>query len=155
MPDRQRVVRTQSSCDGSGTPTQTGSGTTAFFDPGDERIVMQPIRDALRSLPEAVFADLLESPESYLLVLDLPGVSKDGVEVHAYEHRLEVEASREKAVPAGFEYRSEDRSLFLDATVPLPRDAKADEATATMADGVLEITIPRTEHTGIDIPIED
>jgi HSP20 family molecular chaperone IbpA len=115
---------------------------------------MQPIREALRNLPDAVFADLLESSDAYLLVLDLPGVKKEGVTVNAYERRLEIEASREKTVPRGFEYLDEERSLFLDTTVPLPMDAVAEDATATLEDGILEITIPRAEHTGRDIPIE-
>lgn len=131
-----------------------GAGTTAFFDPADERVAMQPIREALRNLPDAVFADLLESSDAYLLVLDLPGVKKEGVTVNAYERRLEIEASREKTVPRGFEYLDEERSLFLDTTVPLPMDAVAEDATATLEDGVLEITIPRAEHAGRDIPIE-
>lgn len=132
-----------------------GAGTTAFFDPDAERGGMQPIREALRNLPDAVFADLLESPESYLLVLDLPGVTEDGVSLSAYEHRLEIEASREKHVPDGFEYRSEERSLFLDATIPVPMDADPTEASASLDDGVLEVTIPRVEHTGRSIPIEE
>jgi len=115
---------------------------------------MQPIREALRNLPEAVFADLLESPDAYLLVLDLPGVPKADVEIDAYEHRLEIRARREKAVPEGFEYRSEERSLFLDAVVPAPMDADPTEAEATIDNGVLEIRLPRTERTGREIPIE-
>lgn len=115
---------------------------------------MQPIREALRNLPEAVFADLLESPESYLLVIDLPGVVAEDVEVDAYEHRLEISARREKVVPEGFEYRSEDRSLFLDAIVPLPVDAEPADASASIDSGVLEVTIPRAERAGRTIPIE-
>ena len=115
---------------------------------------MQPIREALRNLPEAVFADLLESPDAYLLVLDLPGVRRDDVEIDAYEHRLEIRARREKSVPEGFEYRTEERSLFLDAVVPVPMDAEPTEADATIEDGVLEIHLPRAERSGREIPVE-
>lgn len=115
---------------------------------------MQPIREALRTLPDAVFADFLESPSAYLLVLDLPGVTAEGLTLEGYEHRLEIEASRQKPVPEGFDYRTEERSLFLDATIPVPMDANPTEATASLEDGVLEVTIPRQERSGRDIPIE-
>lgn len=115
---------------------------------------MQSIREALRNLPDAVFADFLESPSSYLLVIDLPGVTAEGLTIEAYEHRLALEASRPKPVPEGFEYHEEERSLFLDATIPVPMDADPTEATASLEDGVLEVTIPRAERTGRNIPIE-
>lgn len=115
---------------------------------------MQPIREALRNLPEAVFADFLESSEAYLLVLDLPGVRREDVEVDAYDHRIEIRARREKSVPEGFEYRREERSLFLDAVVPVPMDAEPAEAEASIEDGVLEIHLPRAERSGREIPVE-
>ncbi|MFB6266239.1 MAG: Hsp20/alpha crystallin family protein [Halodesulfurarchaeum sp.] len=115
---------------------------------------MRSIREALRSLPDAVFADLLESADAYLLVLDLPGVTAEGVDLEVGEHHLELSARREKHVPEGFEYRDEGRSLFLDATIPLPADALPGEATATMESGVLEVTLPKAATRTREIPIE-
>lgn len=104
---------------------------------------MSALRDALRDLPDAVFADLLESEEEYLLVIDLPGVTSETLDVRVDGGRLIIEARREKALPTDFEYLREDRSLFLDAEVPLPPDATGQEATATMDRGVLELTLPK------------
>ncbi|MEF8790912.1 MAG: Hsp20/alpha crystallin family protein, partial [Haloarculaceae archaeon] len=39
-----------------------------FFAPGVVSPGMNALRDALRDLPDAVFADLLESEDAYLLV---------------------------------------------------------------------------------------
>ena len=36
---------------------------------------MTGLRDALQELPEAIFADFLESEDGYLVVLDLPGAT--------------------------------------------------------------------------------
>ena len=63
---------------------------------------MSALRDALRELPDAVFADLLESDDAYLLVLDLPGVTGDTVELRIEKGRLVIEARREKDLPAEF-----------------------------------------------------
>ncbi|ELK56182.1 Hsp20/alpha crystallin family protein [Haloferax volcanii] len=106
---------------------------------------MSALRDALSDLPDAVFADLLESETSYLLVLDLPGVTAETAELRVEKGRLVVEARRDKQLPAEFDYVREERPLFLDAEVPLPPDAVADEAEASMERGTLEIRLPKRE----------
>lgn len=117
---------------------------------------MSALREALRELPEAVFADLLERDEEYLVVLDLPGATGETTEITAEDRRVRVEARREKDAPEGFEYRQEDRSLFLDLELPLPPDAIGEESHATIDRGVLELYIPRRETPGeTTIPIED
>lgn len=117
---------------------------------------MSALRDALRELPDTVFADLLESDEAYRLVLDVPGVTADTAEIVADGSRLTIEARREKSVPEEFRYIREDRPLFLDAELPIPREADGDAATAVIDRGVLEITLPKTtDGSGQPIPIDD
>lgn len=117
---------------------------------------MSALRDALRELPEAIFADLLESEEAYLLVVDLPGATAETTEVVVEQSRIEVEARREKPSPKGFQYVREDRPLFLDAELPLPPDCVADDAGAEMDGGVLEITLPKRDATEPrEIPIDE
>lgn len=117
---------------------------------------MSALRDALRELPEAVFADLLESDDAYLIVLDLPGVSGETADISVENSKLVIEARREKSLPPEFRYVREDRSLFLDAEIPLPPDATGADADATMERGVLEIRLPKREATPEQtIEIED
>ncbi|MFB6200938.1 MAG: Hsp20/alpha crystallin family protein [Halorhabdus sp.] len=117
---------------------------------------MNPLREALTDLPDAIFADLLASDDAYLLVVDLPGSSAETVDVRVEGRRLLVEARREKDVPAAFEYVSEDRPMFLDLELPLPPDVSAETADATVSQGVLEVRLPRaTATTGESIPVED
>jgi HSP20 family molecular chaperone IbpA len=117
---------------------------------------MSALRDALRDLPDAVFADLLESDDAYLLVLDLAGATADTVDVRVERGRLVIEARREKDLPGDFEYVEEDRPLFLDAELPLPPDATGADASGTVERGVLELRLPkRAPETGESIPIED
>jgi len=106
---------------------------------------MPKLRDALRDLPESVFADLLESDDAYLVVLDLPGVTADTAEFRVERGRLVVEARRAKDVPTEFHYVSEERPLFVDAELPLPPDATGAGASAEAAGGVFEIRIPKRE----------
>ena len=117
---------------------------------------MSALREALGNLPEAVFADLLESDEAYRVVLDLPGVTADTVDVTAEGGRLRIEARREKDVPTAFRYDAEERSLFLDTELPLPPTVDATDATATVERGVLTVTLPTTAATGgTSVPVSD
>jgi HSP20 family molecular chaperone IbpA len=115
---------------------------------------MSALREALRDLPDAVFADVLESDDAYLLVIDLPGVTSATVDVTVEGGRLRVEGRREKDHPPEFRYLQEDRSLFLDAELPLPPDATRERAEAVVDRGVLEVTLPKrgaTPPTTIEI----
>lgn len=116
---------------------------------------MDALRNALRELPDAVFADLLESEEAYRLVIDLPGATAETTELRVEGGGLHIEARREKAFPEAYQYVREDRPLFLDAEIPLPPDA-VDEADAKMNRGVLTVTITkRAAGPGKTIPIDD
>lgn len=115
---------------------------------------MSRLRETLGSLPDAVFADVFESDEEYVLVVDVPGVTADTLDVRVDGRKLVVDARREKDVPDGFEYRTEERSLFTDAEFPLPLDATDAGAGASVDAGVLEIRLPKRTTTARDVPIE-
>jgi HSP20 family molecular chaperone IbpA len=117
---------------------------------------MSAFRDALRELPDAVFADLLESDDAYLLVVDLPGVTAETVELRVERGRLAIEARRAKDLPPAFRYVRENRPLFLDAEIPLPPDATGASASARFKRGVLEVELPKREAAPErTIPVED
>ena len=132
-----------------------GAGTAAFFDRRPHCSSMDTVREALRELPDAVFADLLESESAYRLVIDLPGATADTTDLRTEGGRLHVEARREKSFGAEFDYVREDRPLFLDAEIPLPPDAGTD-AEASMERGVLTVTVPkRSAGPAESIEIDD
>jgi HSP20 family molecular chaperone IbpA len=112
------------------------------------------LREALGELPETVFADLLESDDAYLLVIDLPGATDETVDVTLEDGRLRIEARREKSVPGSFHYLTEERALFLDAELPLPPDATGADAEGEIEKGVLRLRLPKsTDESGQRIPI--
>jgi HSP20 family molecular chaperone IbpA len=117
---------------------------------------MESVRDALGDLPDAVFADVLESDDAYLIVVDLPGASAGTVNASVEGGRLSVEARRAKDIPKEFQYLSEERSLFLDLEFPVPRDATGRNAKADIDRGVLELRLPKqSSDAGTTIEIED
>lgn len=117
---------------------------------------MSALREALRDLPDAVFADVLESDEAYLFVLDLPGVDSETLDVSVEKGRLIIEGQRTKAVPREFRFVREDRSVFLDVELPLPPDATGQGAEGSVERGVLELRLPKaTAAPSTTIPIDE
>jgi HSP20 family molecular chaperone IbpA len=116
---------------------------------------MSALRDALRDLPDSIFADLLESEDAYLVIVDLPGATGDSTDVTVEDGRVRIEASREKDVPREFRYVQEERSLFLDAELPLPPDVGERDAEATVDRGVLELRLPKRGATETTVEIEE
>jgi len=115
---------------------------------------MSVLRDAVSQLPNLVFTDILESEHSYRLLIDLPGAAAETTTVEIAGSKLHIEARRKKSVPPSFQYVTEDRSLFLDAELPLPSDVGTDGASATMDGGVLEVTLPKSdERVDTEIPV--
>lgn len=115
---------------------------------------MVGLREAVRELPDPVAADLLENEEAYLLVIDLPGATPGDTDIATTDGTLAVRADRAGDPSAGADPVREERPATLDLDLPLPDDADAEAARASLADGVLEVTIPRGS-AGISIPIEE
>ncbi|MFB6134744.1 MAG: Hsp20/alpha crystallin family protein [Halanaeroarchaeum sp.] len=115
---------------------------------------MSGLSDSLRSLPEAVFVDGLESEDAYRLVFDLPGVRAAGLDLTAAGNRIRIEAQRSKAVEEKYWFREENRDIFLDVDVPLPPDAETAGTEATLDAGVLQVTIPKRSKKTITVPVE-
>lgn len=116
---------------------------------------MQALREALRDLPGAAFADLLESEDAYLLVVDVPGAAPETTEVSVEGGRLQVTARRAEGAPEGFEYRRRERDDALSFELPLPPDATAEGAEATVERGVLELRLPREGSRETTIAIDE
>ncbi len=116
---------------------------------------MSALRDALRDLPDAVYGDLLEEDDAYLLIVDLPGATAETVDARVEGGRLTIEARREKDIPHEFQYVDEGRALFLDAELPLPPDATGADAGGAVEQGVLELRLPKQSAApGTSIPID-
>jgi HSP20 family molecular chaperone IbpA len=116
---------------------------------------MQALREALRDLPDAAFADLLESDDEYLLVVDVPGATAESTDVVVEGGRLLVEAFRENPEPEGFEPVEDGRAPALAFELPLPPDVVEGEADAGVERGVLRLRLPRRQETETTIHIDD
>lgn len=93
--------------------------------------------------------DIAEEGDNYVLTFDLPGVKKDEVKVEADNDQLTVRAERreEKKTESTKKYLSEVYYGSYARTFTLPGPIDEKKIDAKFDNGVLMVTVPKTEST--------
>ena len=102
--------------------------------------------------------EIRERGGNLIVCADLPGMNKDDVKVEVTDDGLVIQGHRhreEEEKREGF-YRSERSYGEFHRLIPLPDEAKVDQARAQFNNGVLEISIPipQAERKRREIPVE-
>jgi HSP20 family protein len=95
--------------------------------------------------------DVAEHDDEYTVKVELPGVNKDDVKITVKENVLTIqgEKKQEKEIKDS-EYRRIERSYgSFQRSFTLPSSLKADKIDASFKDGVLQITVPKTEEVKV------
>lgn len=89
--------------------------------------------------------DVVAHDDSWVCLIDLPGVAFDDINVEVKGDALVISAKREKiAAKDDGKYTHSERSFGnFNRVLTLPDDADKDDISATSHDGVLEIRIGR------------
>ena len=89
--------------------------------------------------------DVYETDDAIVLQVELPGVSKDAVNVELHEHtlRLSGERTREPAVTGGQYRREEGRYGAFQRAFRMPTIVDEAKIQATYTDGVLALRLPK------------
>jgi HSP20 family protein len=102
----------------------------------------------LTDMPWVPTADLSETDDAYVAQVDLPAVNKDQVEVQIQDRELIVSGEitePEDSSSGRRRHRSSRRTGQFEFRTYLPGDVKADAVTAQLSDGVLTVTVPKSE----------
>jgi len=93
----------------------------------------------------APLADIKETDEALIVTMDLPGVSKQDVDISIVDDELRVVAERKTETEvAEKDFHKRERTYRrFERSVSLPVSIKVDETKARLAEGVLEITLPK------------
>jgi len=92
--------------------------------------------------------DVLESPDHFLLRLDLPGVGQDQVGIELDDQTLTIAGERafeRETAKEGFQ-RVERASGAFQRSLTLPQGIDPEAISARFENGVLEVTIPKPEE---------
>ena len=91
-----------------------------------------------------------ETEEFYLVKAELPGITRDNVELQVDEHSLSITGSVSEDQGEHTMHRRSGR--FFYRTV-LPRDIDTDKVQATMKEGILTIRLPKTKQAARRVQI--
>jgi HSP20 family protein len=116
------------------------------------RLFESPLGDAVQS-PDLFggwtpAVDLYEDNDHLIVRAELPGMSKESIDISLHEGVLTLAGERKaEDLPAGSEaYRSERFYGRFQRTLDLPKPVEADRVSAHYRDGILTITLPKTEE---------
>lgn len=92
--------------------------------------------------------DVYEEKDNYVLKAELPGMKKEDIEVSFHDGSLSLSGERKS------ETKHEDAEVYraerffgrFQRTVSLPAAVAADKIKAAYKDGVLTVTLPKTEE---------
>ena len=92
--------------------------------------------------------DLHEDKDTLTVKVELPGMKKEDIEISLHDGSLSISGERksEKKFEDAEVYRAERFVGRFQRTVTLPAPVAADKTKAEYRDGVLTITLPKTEE---------
>jgi HSP20 family protein len=92
--------------------------------------------------------EIAETDNALLVKAQVPGVSKEQLHLSITDNTLTLkgESKAEEEKQEKNYYRREIRYGAFQRTIPLPVAVQGDQAKAKLKDGVLEITIPKSEQ---------
>lgn len=101
--------------------------------------------------------DVYLTEEEIYLLLDVPGIPRESLEIKMDAGYVEISGSRNE--PESFSqtthfYKLESFFGSFRRRILLPVEAEFDKAVITLADGVLKIRIPRLRLKVIEIPVQ-
>lgn len=91
--------------------------------------------------------DVLDEADKVRIVAELPGFKKEDIETAIEDNYLVIKAEKkeEKEEKEKDYIRSERRYGLFKRRIQIPTDVNMDQVSATYKNGVLEVTMPKTE----------
>jgi HSP20 family protein len=90
--------------------------------------------------------DVFEMPDRYVIMVELPGLTQDDVQLQHHEGRLTISGVRhERESPCEQFHRIERGHGSFSRTLQLPLPVEAERITADLRDGVLTVTCPKAK----------
>jgi HSP20 family protein len=97
-------------------------------------------------VPWAPLADLSETEDAYVVRAELPGVNKDQINVEIHDRELVISGEiPEPEGGRGRRHRSTRRAGRFEYRAYLPGDINPEQVSARLSDGVLTVTVPKSE----------
>ncbi|MBN2048549.1 MAG: Hsp20/alpha crystallin family protein [Anaerolineaceae bacterium] len=122
----------------------------------DESKNLEPVKEEVelvegveRTRPRKVFvprATIYETDELIQIVLDMPGVSSDNVDINLEKNELSITGLVPNEEPEGFTLHYNEYVVGdYERSFVIPNDIDRDKINAVMKDGVLRVTLEKSQ----------
>lgn len=91
-------------------------------------------------------ASVHDAPEGYTLELEMPGVSKDGLEISIENNELSIVGRKQVAAPGGTAIHRESRPHHYRRTFEIDPSIDTAKISARISQGVVTLTLPKAEE---------
>ena len=93
--------------------------------------------------------DIYDSKDNFLVKADLPGLTKDEIEVSVQDNNLVLKGEKKKDTEISEDnyFKSERFYGSFFRTIPLPSAVDSGKVEAAYQDGVLTLTLPKKEES--------
>lgn len=90
--------------------------------------------------------NLYDKGDMFELVAEVPGLSKEDLDVKIQGNYLEINGKRQIKAPEGYRvHRSERSSASFTRSLTLPADVDSNKVSASLKDGLLVLSMPKSE----------
>ncbi|MGD9686710.1 MAG: Hsp20/alpha crystallin family protein [Desulfobacter sp.] len=90
--------------------------------------------------------NLMENGDKFEVRAELPGISKDDISIKIQGNYLEISGKRAIEPPEGYKaHRNERSATTFSRSFTLPDEVDAEKVDATLKDGILYLTLPKSE----------
>lgn len=93
--------------------------------------------------------DLIDRDNEILVRAEIPGIQKENIAVSLADNVLTIkgESSSERSEEKGDYYRHEISSSSFARSVSIPSDVNESKVNASLKDGILEVTLPKSDSS--------
>lgn len=90
--------------------------------------------------------NLYDRGENFLIVAEVPGMTKDDISIRIQGNYLELSGQRKDDAPEGYKsHRVERPAASFTRSFTIPSDVDADKVEASLKDGLLTLALPKAE----------
>lgn len=94
-------------------------------------------------------ADLYETESAFVLTMELPGLARHEIEIHAEDNRIVIRGGRSESPVAWKQYHRVERGQGpFSRAFALPEPIDVDSISADLKDGLLTVTMPKASGRG-------
>ena len=121
--------------------------TTQLAERGPSTVARRDTEQPKRRITLVPAVDIYEDSQVVTLWADLPGVTRDKLDVKVHDNSLSIEAEATVPTPANLRLQhAEVREPHFARTFTLSPDFDTSRIEASLQDGVLKLTIPRRDE---------